>query len=144
MNKSLKKGITLASLVIYIFLFGTFTVFVTLMSNNMSERLFFDRGEAINYSTLNKLQYNMENSAIQSNDVYVSLNQISYSNGDNYTYNSESDIVYKNGGILCQNVEDFETNLESDTNAKKITVTITFNKYLNEITKTIINCVEVV
>ncbi len=142
MIKVSKRGITLASLVIYIVLFTTFTVFVSTMSNNMNERLFGDRGEAINYSYLNKLQYNLEDSASNSNDVVITESQISYSNGDNYVYNAEQKTLYKNGGILCLNVDNFETNIEMGTNTKKITINISFNKYLNNITKTIINCVE--
>lgn len=142
MIKGSKRGITLASLVIYIVLFTTFTVFVSTMSNNMNEKLFNDRGEAINYSYLNKLQYNLENSALNSKDVVITADRISYSNGDNYEYNAGKKVLYKNGGILCLNVESFETNMETGVNTKKITINISFNKYLNQITKTIINCVE--
>ena len=142
MIKSSKKGITLASLVIYIVLFTSFTVFVSSISSNMNERLFDNRGEAINYSSLNKLQYNIENSALESNNVVVSSNQISYSNGDDYVYNSESKVIYKNGGVLCLNVDSFLASQSIGENSKKVTIELTFNKYLNQMSKTIISCVE--
>lgn len=142
MNKSTKSGITLASLVIYIVLFTSFTVFVSFTSTNMNERLFDNRGEAVNYSNLNKLQYNLENSSLESQDVVVTSNEISYSNGDTYVYNETDKVIYKNGGILCLNVESFTTSLETGINTKKITVDVSFNKYLNIMAKTIITCVE--
>lgn len=142
MNKSRKRGITLSSLVIYIILFTVFTVFVSFVSANMNERLFNSRGEAINYSSLNKLQYNLENSALDSQDVQITGNQISFSNGDNYVYNEEEKIIYKNDGILCLYVENFSANIETGINTKKVSINITFKKYLNVIAKTIIICVE--
>lgn len=142
MSKNKKRGITLASLVIYIILFTGFTAFVTSMSNNMSAKLFDDRGEAINYSNLNKLQYNIEDSALKSYDVMVTANQINYSNGDNYIYNKDEKILYKNNGILCQNVEGFEVTIETLPNGKKVVLNVSFNKYLNTMTRTVVSCVE--
>lgn len=137
-----KRGITLSSLVIYIVLFTSFTIFVSTLTTNMNAKLFDNRGEAINYSNLNKLQYNIEDSSLSSNAVLVDENKISYSNGDNYVYNAEDKTIYKNEGILCKNVESFLVTLETGVNAKKLTIEVTFNKYLNEMTKTIISCVE--
>ncbi|MBQ8043316.1 MAG: hypothetical protein IJ272_04100 [Clostridia bacterium] len=142
MIKSSKSGITLASLVIYIVLFTTFTVFVSGISSNMNERLFDSRGEAINYSSLNKLQYNLEDSALNSKDVVITSNGISYSNGDIYVYDETQKVIYKNDGILCLNVENFTTSIETGINTKKVTINISFNKYLNTITKQVISCVE--
>lgn len=144
MKKDTKKGVTLASLVIYIVLFTGFTIFVSITSTNMNERLFDNRGEAINYSYLNKLQYNLENSSMNSQDVSVTENEIAYSNGDRYTYNSDEDVIYKNGGILCLNVSNFEVSVEAGVNVKKITLNVTFNKYLNIVEKSIITCVEAI
>ncbi len=142
MNKKYKRGITLASLVIYIVLFTSFTIFVAAISNNNNERLFNDRGEAINYSTLNKLQQNIEDSSLTSNSVSITENEINYSNGDSYSYDSEDKVIYKNGGILCLNIESFDLSIEEGINTQKVTINISFNKYLNTMTKTIISCVE--
>ena len=142
MKKDTKKGVTLASLVIYIVLFTGFTIFVSITSTNMNERLFDNRGEAINYSYLNKLQYNLENSSLNSKDVTVTENEITYSNGDVYTYDVNEQVIYKNGGVLCLNVSNFTSSVETGVDAKKLTLNITFNKYLNVIEKSIITCVE--
>ena len=144
MKKCAKKGVTLSSLVIYLVLFTGFTIFVSITSTRMNGKLFDNRGEAINYSYLNKLQYNIENSSLTSKDVTVEANKITYSNGDIYTYNSEQAVIYKNGGILCLNVSDFSTSIETGTNTKKLTIDITFSKYLNVIEKSIITCVEAI
>lgn len=142
MIKNGKGGVTLASLVIYIILFTTFTVFVSSVSNNANERLFDARGEAINYTTLNKLQYNLETSAINSDDVIVTPTEISYSNGDTYIYDEVQKVVYKNDGILCLNVETFNITLDAGINTKKVKVNISLSKYLNNLTREIITCVE--
>lgn len=144
MKKNTKNGVTLASLVIYIVLFTSFTIFVSITSTNMNGKLFDNRGEAINYSYLNKLQYNIENSSMESQDVTIEDNKIIYSNGDIYTYNSDEDIIYKNDGILCLNVSDFTANIEAGSNTKKLTLNISFNKYLNVIQKSIVTCVEAI
>ena len=138
-----KNGVTLASLVVYIVLFTSFTIFATNVSTNMNERLFNDRGEAINYTSLNKLQYNIEDSSLNSTDVAVTETTIVYSNGDSYVYDADKNVVLKNGGILCQNVESLTLAIENSANAKKVTISIGFNKYLNTMSRTIVSCVEV-
>lgn len=138
-----KNGVTLASLVVYLALFTTFSIFATNVSTNMNERLFNDRGSAINYTNLNKLEYNIYDSSLNSTDVLVTNSTIVYSNGDSYNYDEDKKIVLKNGGILCQNVDSFSVNLESISDVKKVTITIGFNKYLNTISRRIVSCVEV-
>ena len=142
MIKAKKRGITLSSLVIYIILFTSFTIFVSSISSNMNERLLVSRGEAINYSSFNKLQYNINDSAMKSSDVTITSSSITYSNGDSYTYDSTNKAILKNNGILCQNVNNFSVTLGTATNAKKVTIIVGFNKYLNTLTRTIISCVE--
>ena len=142
MMKKHKSGITLASLVIYVVLFTTFTIFVAAVSNNTNERLFNNRGEAINYSYLNKLQYNIDESSLKSNSVSITETEINYSNGDSYIYDSQEKVIYKNGGILCLNVESLDINIEEGINTQKLTLNISFSKYLNVMDKTIISCVE--
>ena len=143
MNLNKKSGVTLASLVIYIVLFTSFSIFIAATSANMNNKLFDNRGEAINYSSLNKLQYNIENSSLNSNNVSLVSDTITYSNGDSYSYDSEKNVVYKNGGILCTNVDNFTVNMTESGYTKKIVIEVTFNKYLNVMTRTIISCVEV-
>ena len=139
-----KQGITLTSLAIYLVLFTTFTAFTMSVSSNMNEKLFDNRGEAINYTNLVKLQTNIENSASQSSDVVVTSNTIQFSNGDLYSYNASDDIITKNGGMLCENISSFAASVENKTYSKKISISIQLNKYLNELNKEIISYVEVI
>lgn len=138
-----KRGITLSSLVIYIVLFTSFTLFASNVSSNMNERLLKNRGEAINYTSLNKLQYNIDASSSESTSVTVTENEIVFSNNDKYVYDSENKVVLKNDGILCQNIDSFSVELEEKENAQKVTIQVELSKYLNAISKSIITCVEV-
>ena len=142
MKCNMKKGVSLASLVLYLVLFTAFTAFAASISTNVNEKLFDNRGKAINYSNLNKLQYNIENSALESQDVVLSGNVVTYSNGDVYKYDSDKKVILKNGGVLCQNVDVFGASIETKTTAKKVTIGVSFNKYMNELSKTITSCVE--
>lgn len=137
-----KKGITLTSLVIYLALFTIFTVFTMNISTSMNENLLKDRGEAINYTNLNKLKTNIDISSLNSNDVTVEENKITYSNGDEYVYNGNNGTITKNGGIICSNVTSFSLSVTSENSVKKISINIGFNKYLNELNTEIICSVE--
>lgn len=143
MNNKLKKGITMASLVIYVVVFSTITVVLSLIYNNMNDTLFFNRGRSINYTALNKLEYNMEYSASNSIDVEVTADSIIYSNGDKYTYYEEEKIIMLNDGIFCTNVTKFEPVLIEGNEANLVRLKITFNKYSNELNKEIVSSVEV-
>lgn len=140
--KDLKKGITLSSLVIYIVLFSVFTVFVSTTYSNMNDNLLESRGKVINYASLNKLQENIENSSIESTSVSVKAGSISYSNGDIYVYNLEDKCITKNGGMLCTNVDSFTVTETKIEGMIRVSITVKFNKYLNELERQIITCVE--
>lgn len=143
MQKTNKKGVTLVSLVVYISLFTVFIAFATNISSGLNERLFDARGQAINYTNLNKLESNILSSESASSTVGLSGKTITYSNGDVYTFDSTKNVILKNGGILCSNVSEFNANLTQTTEAYKVTMNITFNKYLNILTREIISSVEV-
>lgn len=131
------------SLVIYVAIFSLITVLVSMIFTNMNRALFLNRGSAINYTTLNKLQYNITESALESNDITVSDNKISYSNGDIYEYDSDSKTILLNGGVLCTAVDSFSANLVVANNIKQLNLDVTFNKYLNTLSKNIVSNVEV-
>lgn len=133
----------MASLVIYVVLFSGLTVLLSMIYNNMNDTLFFNRGRAINYTTLNKLQYNITESAYSSDNVQINQGIIIYSNGDEYVYNEEKDMIILNGGVLCTNVSDFNAEITEIDGYKQVKLTVTLNKYLNELEKEIISNVEV-
>lgn len=144
MVRKFKQGITIASLVIYLILFSTLTIVVSLIYTNMNDTLFLNRGRAINDVAFNKLQYNITNSALSSNNIEItSSNVIKYSNGDIYEYDEEAEIILLNGGILCSNVSAFSTSIHDNDGVKMLNLNVSFNKYLNTLDKKIISSIEV-
>lgn len=143
MNNRQKVGITMTSLVIYVVIFSIITVIMSMVYTNMNETLFQNRGRAINYTTFNKLQYNITESALKSNNVTVTNNKITYSNGDEYVYDSNKKMILLNDGILCTAVNNFTASLTEKNGIKQVNISVLFNKYLNELNKNIISNVEV-
>ena len=138
MNK--KRGITLTSIVIYIILFFLFTSFITVLSTRLNKNLFDDRGMAINVNNVNKTEYNLlksgnESESITITDIDSNSKSVSFSNGDTYVFNNDSNSILKNGGILVKNVIYDASNMTYTDNL--LNVKLTFNKYLNEIERTI-------
>lgn len=119
-----KKGISLVSIVLYVVLFFIFMTFAIAMSSNINYQTLSEKGEIINNESIDKLQYNLVNSALNSESVEKGTTYISFSNGDIYVYDSESKRLFKNGGLLIQNVNQFNplksyTDLiDVDSNAK--------------------------
>ena len=138
-----KRGITITSLVIYVVVFSIITVLVSMVYTSMNETLFLNRGKAINYTALNKLQYNITESALASSDITVSTNKIVYSNADEYIYDSDNNIILLNGGILCTAVSSFEATVTEQNGIKQLKLQVSFNKYMSELSKSIISNVEV-
>lgn len=132
-----KKGITITSLVVYVILLFAFTTFTIIISNNLNNRLFSERGLSINLTEINKLQYNLFNSSRESNKVSALSKEIAFSNGDIYKYDSDNRLVLKNNSVLIDNVITFITENTSNSRGSLITVKIKLNKYLNEVEKEI-------
>lgn len=142
MKSRLKKGVTLTSLVVYVLLFATLTVFVANTYTNMNDKLFENRAKAFNFSSLNKLQENIENSSIESESALSDSNTISFSNNDKYVYDNASRCITKNGGILCTNVKSFTINQTNLNGVNNIQISVVFEKYLTELSRSIICSVE--
>jgi len=142
MSSKQKKGITMTSLVVYIAIFSSITVLLSIIYTSMNKTLFFNRGKSINYTSFNKLQYNVNLSASESNSVVVNDNGMTYSNGDYYIYDSEKKALFLNGGVLCQNVESFNPTMTINGKARQVNIAVEFNKYLNELSGNIIFVVE--
>ncbi len=138
-----KRGITVSSLVLYVVLFFAITTFLSIVYTNMNETLFNNRGMALNYTMLNKLEYNITDSALQSVDIVEDNNTITFSNGDKYYYDSAKKLIILNNGVLCTSVSKFEPTITTANDVKKLTIELTFNKYMVELNKTIVSSVEV-
>lgn len=138
-----KKGITLTALVIYVILLITTITTVTIISSNVNERMFNDKGIINNIKQINKLQFNITKSTEESNLVSVfDENKIGFSNGDEYFYNAESNTIFKNNRILITEVESLIIEEDNNSYGIKIRLEIKLKKYLNELDREIIVFVE--
>lgn len=137
MSLKYKKGITVTSIVVYVILFFSFTTITTIISSRFNQSLFDDRGKAINITALNKLEYNLIKSANDSFNVEVTnsddLITLNFSNTDEYIFDKQNQIIYKNRGKLVGFVKDYDISVQDNI----IEITVTLNKYTNKITRTI-------
>jgi hypothetical protein len=76
-------------------------------------------------------------------DIVLADNTLTFSNGDKYYYDSAKKMVILNNGVLCTSVSKFEPIITTGTDTKKLTINLTFNKYMAELNKTIVSSVEV-
>lgn len=134
-----KKGITGLSLTIYCILFFVFTAFVVTTTSGFTSQMYSKKGEAINLTQFDKLNYAMRISENESNSVFAfGTNTVSYSNEDVYVYDSAAHVVRRNGAVYVENVSSFEATQITDVGSNVVTVTITFNRFLQETTREII------
>ncbi len=138
MKKNSKKGITVTSIVVYVILFFMFTTITTVLSSKINGNLFNDRGTSINITAINKLEYNLLDSADKSYSVKGTVNDnstiLTFSNNDEYVFDKEKHKIYKNGGELVDFLKDFDIRAIDDY----LKINITLNKYTNEIEREII------
>ena len=137
MSLKSKKGITLSSIVIYVILFFMFTTVIISVSSRYNKRLFDDRGQAINITAINKLEYNLLDSADKSYNAKVNVEgnktTVTFSNSDKYVFDVDDNVIYKNGGKLIKFVKDCSVEYVDNT----LNINITLNKYINEVTRNI-------
>lgn len=137
MRKNNKRGITVTSIVVYVMLFFMFTTITITLSSRFNQNLFNDRGTAINITAMNKLEYNLLESADSSYNVVGSFDTnktiLTFSNSDRYVFDNEKHIIYKNGGKLIEFVKECKVNLIDNV----IDIDVTLNKYTNELTRNI-------
>lgn len=137
MRKNNKRGITVTSIVVYVMLFFMFTTITITLSSRFNQNLFNDRGTAINVTAMNKLEYNLLESADSSYNVVGSFDTnktiLTFSNSDKYVFDMDKHIIYKNGGKLIEFVKECKVNLIDNV----IDIDITLNKYTNEVTRNI-------
>lgn len=143
MNIRSKSGITVSSLVLYVVLFFGVTTFLSIVYSNMNETMFNNRGMALNYTMLNKLEYNLVDSSANSTNVTIVNEVVTFSNGDSYYYDANKKVILLNSGILCTSVSGFNPTLTTNGKIKKLTIEVSFNKYLATLNRTIICSVEV-
>lgn len=133
----MKKGITLTALVIYLVLFFGFTAFVVTITSKYNEKVFIDRGVAVNITELNKLEYNLTISKSKSSSFSKIGANIVFDNNDIYSYDSNKKAILFNNGILISNVDACTFTVNSINKGTHLVVNITLKKYLSTINRDI-------
>lgn len=142
-----KKGLSLVSMMLYVVLFFTFATIAVAVSTNMNVKTLSEKGRLYCNEQVQKLQYNILDSAKKSTYYDNIENSIVFSNNDEYTYDIDKKIILKNGGILVTDVTTFEiidiSNLSGikpdlvdnvDNNKEYICIKISFEKYSQNLT----------
>ena len=163
MINKLKRGVTVTSLVVYIVLFSSLTLFLSATYTDLNERLFLSRGNAINYTTFNKLQYNLINSAKESNSVTIEGPYLAFSNGEtadkiavifNANKNAVNVPLPAGEWNICVNgekagcaslgtaVDSVSVELTPGVGCTKVTLNLKLNKYMSTLEKSILVVVE--
>jgi hypothetical protein len=134
MKLNSQKGITMMSLVIYIASFllvsgiiASITIFFYNNTSLMDEELY----SATEYNKLNA--YLVHESQIDGNrlvnnelDALSVLVAFEFSNGDKYTLDTESHLLYYNSICLCEDVQDIEIEQSYDTGKEVLKVKVAF------------------
>ena len=122
-----KKGITMVSIVMYVVIFFALTAIATSVTIAMNSNSLTDKGKIYVQESEIKLKNNLLHSFENSDGITTINNKLIFSNNDEYYYEPENKIIYKNGGILIQNVEEMTFELDNhkgllslDLNAKVI------------------------
>lgn len=132
-----KKGITMTSVVIYVILFFIFTSIAITISTNMNFEALSEKGAIINNKNIQKLQFNLLNSAKSSDFVSNIEGRVVFSNNDEYYFDNTKKEILKNDTTLIKDVEKFEIInssefVESVNEDKSVSIEVVVKKYGNE------------
>lgn len=127
----------MTSIVVYVILFFVFTSIAVAVSSNMNYEALNQKGKIINNKNIQKLQFNLLNSAKLSDQVYNINGKIVFSNNDEYYYDLDKKEIIKNNSVIISNVEAFnlinsDEFVENSIQNKCISFEITLKKYGNE------------
>lgn len=114
MNK--KAGLTMTSIVMYVVIFFVLTILATGVTMAMNSNSLNDKGKIYTQNANIKIKKNIKASLNNSSTAYKIDNKLVFSNSDEYYYDSKTKTVYKNNGILAQNVNNFEFSIKEKLN----------------------------
>lgn len=115
-----KSGLTMVSIVMYVVIFFALTAIATSVTMAMNSNSLKDKGTMYVQESEIKLKNNLLNSFENSDNITKINNKIVFSNNDEYYYEPQNKTIYKNGGILIQNVE--QMTFELNSNGKLISL----------------------
>lgn len=103
----MKKGVTLISIIIYLVLFTTFVAFAVSISSNINRNVLTRKGSSAVELEYSKIYTNMFSSAKSSDYFTANGSNVVFSNGDVYSFDKESGLVTKNGGVIAENLVNY-------------------------------------
>ncbi len=116
-----KSGLTIMSIVLYVVIFFALTILATGVTMAMNSSSLTDKGEIFVEEKNIKLKLNLLSSIKDSENAENISNKLIFSNNDTYSYDSAKKTIYKNGGILIQNVKNMSFSIEQE-NKKLISI----------------------
>ena len=119
-----KKGITMTSVVVYVALFFVFTSIAVAISSSMNYEALNEKGNIINNKNIQKLQFNLLNSAKNSIEVFEINGKIVFSNNDEYYYDNQKKRIIKNDATLIVDLDS-----ENFDKEKSLCVRVKLKKY---------------
>ena len=106
-----QRGITLASLAIYVVLIFTVLAILAAITSNMQSGVIDSEKKGTGFTEINKFNiYFLKDVKKQQNRIQtITLNDILFTSGNRYTYNSEKKNIYLNNQIkIAENIETCE------------------------------------
>lgn len=127
----------MTSIVVYVMLFFIFTSVAITISTNINFEALSEKGNIINNKNIQKLQFNLLNSAKSSSNVYNISGKVVFSNNDEYYFDSTKREILKNDTTLIKDVEKFNIISSSEfvenvNENKSVSVEVMLKKYGNE------------
>lgn len=135
-----KNGITMVSIVMYVVIFFALTAIATGVTIAMNSNSLKDKGKIYVQEAEIKLKNNLLNSFENSDSITTISNKLIFSNNDEYYYEPENKIIYKNGGILIQNVEEMTFDLGNNKGLVSLDLNAKVIKYNQEKNINFITC----
>lgn len=127
-----KSGITMVSIVMYVVIFFALTAIATSVTMAMNSNSLKDKGTIYIQESEIKLKNNLLNSFENSDNITKINNKLVFSNNDEYYYDPQTKTIYKNGGILIQNVEYMTFTLANNKGFISLNVNASVVKYNQE------------
>lgn len=136
-----EKGITLASLLVYVLMFSTILGFLTTMTNYIYGNLENINSESISAEEFNKFNVNFIKDVKNNKDANISLNDenisIVFQDSVNYNYISSEKAIYRNKVKIADKIIGFSAENIIINNKSVIKISIITGKQNNVFDKTI-------
>ena len=136
-----ERGITLVILVIYILMFSVVMGLLATLSNYIYSNLYYVNDNSIDVSEFNKFNmYFIEDTKTNNqaeikeitNSEGKNILQITFSDGDIYSYSKEEKCIYKNKQKIAKNIQSFRAEQYKTENGNKKYITIDIKIGANE------------